>query len=73
MPFPLDPLKLLAVAFGGWLDQQQQDVIEYLKEENRVLRQQLGKRRLRLTDEQRIRLGWHRKTAAGHTPESKVR
>ena len=30
--------------------------MEYLKEENRVLREQLGNRRLRLTDNQRRRL-----------------
>ena len=32
------------------------DVIEYLKEENRVLREQLGARRLSFTDDQRRRL-----------------
>ena len=31
-------------------------MIEYLREENRVLREQLGERRLRLTDDQRRRL-----------------
>jgi hypothetical protein len=30
--------------------------LEYLREENRVLREQLGDRRIRFTDEQRIRL-----------------
>ncbi len=34
----------------------QAQVIEYLVEENRVLKEQLGKRRLRLTDDQRHRL-----------------
>ena len=62
MPIALDPLKLLALAFGAWINQQQQDVIEYLKEENRVLREQLGNRRLRLTNEQRIRLAVRGKT-----------
>ena len=62
MPITLDPLKLLALAFGAWINQQQQDVIEYLKEENRVLREQLGNRRLRLTNEQRIRLAVRGKT-----------
>jgi hypothetical protein len=32
------------------------DVIDYLQEENRVLREQCGARRLRLTDDQRRRL-----------------
>jgi hypothetical protein len=35
------------------MNQQQRDVIEYLQEENRVLRQQLGNKRLRLSDDQR--------------------
>jgi hypothetical protein len=34
----------------------QLEIIDYLKEENRVLRQQLGGRRLRFTDDQRRRL-----------------
>jgi transposase InsO family protein len=42
--------------FAGWLNRYQQDMIEYLKEENRVLLEQLGSRKLRLTDDQRRRL-----------------
>jgi len=42
--------------FAGWVNQHQQDVIEYLQEENRVLREQLGGERLRFTDQQRRRL-----------------
>jgi transposase InsO family protein len=38
------------------MHQQQRDVIDYLQEENRVLREQLGRRRLRFTDAQRRRL-----------------
>src|SRR3954453_20542109 len=38
------------------MNQHQQQVIEYLREENRVLRGQLGDRRLRFTDDQRRRL-----------------
>ena len=41
---------------AGWLNQRQQQVIEYLIEENRVLREQIGRRRLRFTDNQRRRL-----------------
>jgi hypothetical protein len=37
------------------MNQRQQNVIEYLREENRVLREQLGDRRLRFTDDQRRR------------------
>ena len=44
------------VALASWINQQQRDVIDYLQEENRVLREQLGSRRLRFTNDQRIRL-----------------
>jgi putative transposase len=42
--------------FAGWVNRAQQDVIDYLQEENRALREQLGGKRLRFTDAQRIRL-----------------
>jgi hypothetical protein len=38
------PVRLLLVALAGWINQQQRDVIDYLQEENRVLREQLGSR-----------------------------
>jgi hypothetical protein len=38
------------------LSQRQRDVIDYLQEENRVLRQQLGNKRLLLNNDQRRRL-----------------
>ena len=38
------------------MNQQQQFAIDYLREENRVLKEQLGGRRLRLNDDQRRRL-----------------
>jgi hypothetical protein len=49
-------LQFVVLAVSGWLTHRQQFAIEYLLEENRVLRQQLGNRRLRLTDAQRRRL-----------------
>ncbi|MCP3994684.1 MAG: transposase [bacterium] len=49
-------LHFLLLTLAGWLDRQQEDLIEYLREENRVLREQLGGRPLRLTDAQRRRL-----------------
>src|SRR2546422_10830810 len=52
----LDPLSLLVVSIGGWMNQHQRHVIEYLIEENRVLREQNGNRRMRFTDDQRRRL-----------------
>jgi len=42
--------------FAGWLNRGQQASIEYLQEENRVLRELHGARRFRFNDEQRARL-----------------
>jgi len=56
MAVALQPWQILVAALAGWMSRQQDAVIEYLREENRVLRQQLGHRRLRLTDDQRRRL-----------------
>src|SRR6516164_8949025 len=52
----LDPFSFLVVSLAGWMNQHQQHVIHYLMEENRVLREQIGSRRLRFTDDQRRRL-----------------
>jgi len=56
MAVVLQPWQILVTALAGWICRQQDAVIEYLREENRVLKQQLGRRRLRLTDDQRRRL-----------------
>jgi hypothetical protein len=53
MPKSLDPFRFLLISVAGWMNQQQRDAIEYLREENRVLRTQFGGRRLRFTDDQR--------------------
>ena len=53
---PLDPLRFVLIGLAGWVNEQQRDVIDYLQEENRVLRDQLGNKRLRLSDDQRRRL-----------------
>ena len=52
----LFPLQFLLATFSGWVNRHQAQVIEYLAEENRVLKEQLGDKRLRLTDSQRRRL-----------------
>jgi len=56
MPAVLDPFRFVLVAVAGWMNQRQLHAIEYLREENRVLREQVGERRLRLNDDQRRRL-----------------
>jgi transposase InsO family protein len=56
MSFILQPWQLLHLILAGWVNQQQQQVIEYLRTENQVLREKLGKRRILLNDDQRRRL-----------------
>ena len=58
----LDPFRFLLIAVSGWMNQRQLEVIDYLREENRVLREQLGGRRVRLNDDQRRRLAVKAKT-----------
>jgi len=62
MHSPSAALQFLLLTFAGWVSRHQQDVIAYLQEENRILREQLGGRRLRLTDAQRRRLAAKGKT-----------
>jgi transposase InsO family protein len=52
----LDPFSFVVISIAGWMNQRQQQVIEYLIEENRVLREQIGNRRMRFNDDQRCRL-----------------
>lgn len=56
MPRVLDPFRFLLIAIAGWMNQRQLQIIDYLREENQVLREQLGGRRMRLSDDQRRRL-----------------
>jgi len=56
MTLALDPFRLLLISLAGWLNQRQQDALDYLQEENRVLREQLGAKRLHFDDDQRRRL-----------------
>jgi hypothetical protein len=76
----LDPFSFLIFSIAGWINQNQQRVIEYLVEENRVLREQIGNRRMRFTNDQRRRLAARAKklsresVSAGrddrHTPDT---
>ena len=68
----LYPWQILVAAMAGWITRQQDAVIDFLREENRVLKEQLGRKRLRLTNAQRRRLavrgkaiGWGRGAAEG--------
>ena len=44
------------LALAGWMNRQQQQVIQYLRDENHILREKLGKKRLILNESQKCRL-----------------
>jgi putative transposase len=56
MKLILQPWQLMLIILAGWINRQQQEVIEYLRTENAVLKEKLGKKRILLTDDQRRRL-----------------
>jgi putative transposase len=47
---------LLHLILAGWVNQQQQQINDYLRTENQILREKLGPRRILLDDDQRRRL-----------------
>jgi hypothetical protein len=50
-----EAVRFLVLWMAGWINSRQLEVIDFLREENRVLREQLVGRRLRFTDDQRRR------------------
>lgn len=60
----LDPFRLLLISLAGWMNHKQQLMIDYLREENRVLHAQIGPRRLR-RDSVRALLCWPPKLPGG--------
>ncbi len=56
----IKPYTMLLMMLAGWMNRQQQEIITYLKEENRILKDELlkatGKKRILLNDRQRRRL-----------------
>ena len=56
MPRVLDPFRFVLIAVSGWMNQQRLVIIDYLREENRVLHEQPSGRRVRFNDDQRRRL-----------------
>ena len=58
-------LQLLLATYAGWVNRHHAAVIDYLVEENRVLKEQLRGRRLRLSDSQRRRLAAKGKALGG--------
>jgi putative transposase len=56
MPTDFYPLRVLLLTLSGFVNRHQADVIAYLVEENRILKEQISGKRLCLTDVQRRRL-----------------
>ena len=54
--FVLQPWHLLVMSLASIASREQQQVIEYLRTENDVLKEKLGKKRVLLNDDQRRRL-----------------
>ena len=52
----LQPWKFLLLTVSGWMNRYQQRVIDYLIEENRILKGKLRGKRIRFTDDERRRL-----------------
>ena len=52
------PLQFLAAWLAVWLGRVLQQEVDYLLAENRVLRERLGNKKLRLTVAERRRLAW---------------
>jgi hypothetical protein len=55
MSMMLDPLQFVVVAIAGWMNQRQQQTIEYLREEKSSFTRAARERRLRFNDYQRRR------------------
>jgi hypothetical protein len=56
MKSQLQPWQLSLLILAGRINRQQQDAIEYLITENRILREKLGKKRVLLSDDRQRRL-----------------
>jgi hypothetical protein len=56
MKSQFQPWHLLLLILAGWINHRQQEAVEHLPTENRVLREKLGKKRILLNDDQRRRL-----------------
>jgi putative transposase len=52
----LQPWQFLLLILAGWINGGQQEVIDYLLTENRILREKIGKKRILLNNDQRRRL-----------------
>ena len=58
----MDAARFILICLAGWMNRNQQDVIEYLKEEVRVLKEHLGGRQCSVYEATRVSSGMFRVT-----------
>ena len=56
MSFVLHPWQMLLAILAGWINEKQQQQIDYLRTESQVLKEKFGNKRILLDDDQRRRL-----------------
>lgn len=56
MNLVLHPWQFFLALLAGWINHEQQRLIDYLRIENQILKEKLGKKRILLNDDQRRRL-----------------
>ncbi|MFT5109011.1 MAG: putative transposase [Verrucomicrobiales bacterium] len=52
----IQPFHMVLSALAHWVNRERVAVIDYLREENRILRDRLGPKRLKFTDAERRRV-----------------
>ena len=62
------PWHFLVVAISGWMNREQQQVIDYLREENRIVRGELGRKRIVRNEPQKQRLAAAAMKLGGEKP-----
>ena len=71
MSFPIHPIQVIVALLAEWVRREQEKVIEFLESETKILREQLGDRRILLSDNERRLLAVKGMTLSkGVTPEA---
>ena len=67
MRFVFQPWQLFFLILAGWINRQQQDIIEFQTAQIRILMEKMGRKRILLTDDQRRILAVNGKTLGRKT------
>jgi len=63
---------MLLMMPAGWINRHQQDVITYLKEENKILREKLGTKRILLSTPSPLIKAWELRGISGFVPKGQA-